>query len=356
MRFLRLRWFLPLLFLALTAGGVRTAAAQGNAGAASLQIPPGARAEGMGRTFTAIADDAFAPWWNPGGLAFLEGKNASLMHAKLVPGLADDVYFEYASYAQYLPGWGGVALSLTYLNYGKSIRTEPGDPTPRGEFTSFEIAPALALGAQITNNLGVGANLKYIYVDLAPASSSTGNQDGTGSSFGVDLGLLYRVPGAPINVAVAVQNLGPDITIVDEEQGDPLPRTFRVGAAWQVIHQARHSVIVAVDGDKQLLTGPDCTDANGNGKCDTNDSTVPETQPVPNFFEKNLVLMNFGAEYSYNNLLAVRAGYIYDDPGEITDFTYGLGIKYKSLSLDYASIPQFEDLDRVNKFSLSVRF
>ena len=83
---------------------------------------------------------------------------------------------------------------------------------------------------------------------------------------------------------------------------------------------------------------------------------MPETQPVPNFFEENLVLLNFGAEYSYNNLIALRAGYIYDDPGEITDFTYGLGIRYKALALDYASIPQFEDLDRVSKFSLSVKF
>ena len=85
------------------------ALAQATAGGASLQIPPGARAEGMGRFFTAVADDAFTPWWNPAGLAFMKGWNAGLMHARLVPDLADDVYFEYLGVSNYIEGWGGVA-------------------------------------------------------------------------------------------------------------------------------------------------------------------------------------------------------------------------------------------------------
>lgn len=331
----------PVLLLLAVAAPLR-AEAQGTAGAFSLQIPPGARAEGMGRSFTAIADDAFAPWWNPGGLAFIEGRNGSLMHAKLVPDLADDVYFEYASYAQHLSGWGGVAATITYLSYGKSQATNPGDPTPIGEFNSFEVVPSLAIGTAVTDHLGLGANLKFVHVDLAPALSSTGGQAGKGSTFAVDLGALYRVPNAPINLAVVLQNLGPDLALVDEEQADPLPRMLRVGAAWQAVNKPQHSVILAFDGDKMLL--PDAGTA-------PSDSTYN-----PSFFDDNEILLNGGIEYSYNKLLALRLGYIFDDPGEIKDFTFGLGITYKSLVFDYASIPQFEELDRVSKFSLSVRF
>ena len=181
----RLMYVLPaLLPLLLVAGSAR---AQGTAGAYSLQIPPGARAEGMGRSFTAIADDAFAPWWNPGGLAFLDGKHAALMHTKLVPDLADDVYFEYLSYAQHLSGWGGIAATITYLSYGESQATDPGQGD-LGTFSSWEIAPSIAIGTSITDNLGLGANLKYVHLDLAPALSSTSGQAGKGEH-------LRRRPG-----------------------------------------------------------------------------------------------------------------------------------------------------------------
>jgi hypothetical protein len=56
--------------------------------------------------------------------------------------------------------------------------------------------------------------------------------------------------------------------------------------------------------------------------------------------------------------LAGRIGY-YDDPlGEIQDLTYGLGINWHSLSLDYASIPQAKNsgLENVKKITLGYRF
>src|SRR5512140_552132 len=319
----------------------RTAAAQGNAGAASFQIPPGARAEGMGRTFSAVADDAFAPWWNPGGLAFIEGKNAALMHAKLVPGLADDVYFEYASYAQHLSGWGGVALTLTYLNYGTSQITNEGSPDPVGTFHSFEIAPSVAIGTAISHSLGIGANLKFLHVDLAPETADQ-TSSGKGSTFAVDAGALWKVPAMPVNLAAVVQNIGPNITLNPTKPGDPLPRTLRLGAAWQVINKGQHSVLVAFDGDKVLLS---------NSATAAADSTVKQT-----WFDRNNVLLNVGGEYTFNNLVSLRLGYIFDDPGEVKDLTSGLGVTYKGISFDYASIPQYTELDRVSKFSISARF
>ena len=60
--------------------------------------------------------------------------------------------------------------------------------------------------------------------------------------------------------------------------------------------------------------------------------------------------------------LALRGGYVHDADGSISDPTYGLGLSYRFLRVDFASIPQAEDkntgtkLDRVKKFSLSARF
>jgi long-subunit fatty acid transport protein len=74
------------VFLALS---TQNAQAQSTAGAQSLLITPGARADAMGRAYVAVADDATATWWNPAALAFLEGDHFGAMNAQLVPGLAD---------------------------------------------------------------------------------------------------------------------------------------------------------------------------------------------------------------------------------------------------------------------------
>ena len=103
--------FLVLLGLALPAG---ITLAQ-TSGAASLTITPGARADGMGRAFVALPTDASANFWNPAALAYEKGRVFGLMHAQLVPDLADDVYYENLGYAMHLPGWGGIGASLVYL-------------------------------------------------------------------------------------------------------------------------------------------------------------------------------------------------------------------------------------------------
>src|SRR6266850_2264315 len=97
------------LGLILLAGVATTARAQSEAGGISTLFAPGARADGMGRAFTAVANDANAIWWNPGGLAFIRGHDISLTYSQLVPGLADDVSWSYPAYAQHVEGWGGLA-------------------------------------------------------------------------------------------------------------------------------------------------------------------------------------------------------------------------------------------------------
>jgi hypothetical protein len=45
-----------------------------------MKIPVGARAVGMGGAFTAVADDATSPFWNPRGMVYLPYKEAFLEH------------------------------------------------------------------------------------------------------------------------------------------------------------------------------------------------------------------------------------------------------------------------------------
>jgi hypothetical protein len=65
---------------------------------------------------------------------------------------------------------------------------------------------------------------------------------------------------------------------------------------------------------------------------------------------------NNGVELRFAEQLAGRLGYYYDKLGDIRDMTYGLGVNWHNLSLDFASIPQAKGLENVEKITLGYRF
>lgn len=301
-------------------------------GAQSLYIQPGARPAGMGDCFASVAEDASACYWNPAGLAFMPvEKNLILMHSELVPDWGD-VYYEYAAYAQKVEGLGTLAGSVTYLTYGEQVATEEGSPDPIGTFNSYEVIPSIAYATTLTENIALGINLKFIWVDLAPESVTFGQGEGSGTTFAGDLGVLYVVGDGRLRVGSAIQNVGPKIAYIDEEQSDPLPRNLKLGASYKILDDEMNQLLYCAEYNKSLVIYEDFFDLSTG------------------------VIVNTGLEYTYYDLFSLRAGYVYDEDGEIKDFSYGLGLKYKDWAFDVASIPQAEGLKRPFRFSLSASF
>ena len=301
-------------------------------GAQSLYIQPGARPAGMGDSFVAVADDASAVSWNPAGLAFVEGRyNVTLMHTQLVPDW-EDVYYEYVAYAQRVEGLGTIGASVVYLTYGKQVATDPDSPDPIGEFSSYEVIPSIAYGTLIGENLAVGLNLKFVYVDLAPAEFTQDQQKGAGSTFAADVGALYRMWEGKLRLGGTIQHVGPRIAYIDEEQSDPLPRNLKVGASYMLLDDEMNELMVAGEYNKSLVIVEDIAD--------------PTIGAV----------LNVGAEYRYYDLLALRLGYVYDDDGDVKDFAFGMGLNYRNWAFDVANVPQAEGLTRPFRFSLTATF
>jgi hypothetical protein len=297
-----------------------TAFAQGTG--RSLDIQPGARQNGMGATGVAIAEDASGvTWWNPAGLGFVTRSAIDQSYAQLVPGLATDVNYFYLTYVRPTAGWGAFGVGLVFLSYGTSEGTDPfGNPT--GTFASNEVSPAIYYGTKLLPDLSVGAALKYIRIQLAPQSLS-----GVGATFGLDLAALYRIPAAKLNLGLNVQNLGPSVTFINEDERSPLSRNIKAGFAWDAYEKEGFRVLLAGDFDQSLVT-----DA---------------------FWQ-----LHSGLELRYTDQIAGRIGYYYDPLGQLEGLTYGLGLGWKSLSLDFGSIPQAKDsgLPNVSKITLGYRF
>ncbi len=321
-----------LLLVTLLVLVAAPAAAVSEGGAQSLYIQPGARPAGMGDAFVSISDDATACWWNPAGLAFLEQThNVSLMHSQLVPEWGD-VYYEYAAYAQRIEGLGTIAGSIIYLTYGEQQATTPDDPVPYATFRSYEVIPSLSYGVMIGDNIGIGLNFKFAYVNLAPAEVTTERKAGSGVTFAGDLGALWKLMDGRWNVGGTLQNVGPGIAYIDEEQRDPMPRNLKVGTSYKVLDDEMNELTVSADYNKSLVIVEDIADQSLG------------------------VVLNFGAEYRYYDLFALRGGYVYDKDGAVTDFAFGMGLKYRNFAFDIANVPQAEGLKRPFRFSLTATF
>ena len=69
--------------------------AVGEAGAIFLLINPGSSAAGTGEAQVAKANDAYATYYNPAGLGFLNDKEVVLQHVNWLPNLADDIFNDF---------------------------------------------------------------------------------------------------------------------------------------------------------------------------------------------------------------------------------------------------------------------
>lgn len=319
-----------LTFWAGEAGAVSEAAAP------SLIIPPGARACGLGQSFIGIADDATAMYWNPAGLAFLRGRSVALMHSQLIPELANDVYYEYLGYTQEVAGLGMVGFSFTFLTYGKwQAMTEGAEEL--GVFSSYEFAIGMTYSALLSERLSAGVSLKVVHVSLAEAAATVEGEEGKGTSFAADLGILWRA-FPRLTLAANLQNIGPDISFIDVEQAAPLPRNLKAGLALEFLRTDLNRLL---------------------GSFEVN---VPLTGLKRKFDDfqawSDDVTLNGGVEWAFSEFLALRAGHIYDPDGDIMGMTYGGGLRISSagLTVDYATVPKAEDIGREDKFSISVGF
>jgi hypothetical protein len=300
----------------------------------SLDIQPGARQNGMGAAGVAlIGDPSDAVWWNPAALGFARSVSVQGTRSRLLPGLYDDVIYLEGAGAVPVGTLGGIGVGFTHLSYGEQ-------DFGNGPFTPNEISPAASVGLRVFPGLSVGATLKWVRIQLAPKWLS-----GEATTFGFDLGALYRVPTKPLSwsLGLNIQNLGPSVTFVNADQASPLSRNLKIGGA--------------VGAPMPLGSG---FELGGTAVFDFNQSLVAN-----DFYTLNGGVEGYAAYSDASAMkglelirLALRLGY-YDDPlGDIHDVTFGFGARVLWVTTDVAWLPTPPDanLPRVLKLTGGLHF
>ncbi|MFC1563936.1 type IX secretion system outer membrane channel protein PorV [candidate division KSB1 bacterium] len=313
--------------------------AQSEATAEFLMIAPGARAGGMGETGVALANDAYATYWNPAGLGKLRGKEFSGMHSNWLPQFQlGDMYYDFASYIQHFEDIGTFGASVIFLSLGEQAWTDE-DGNFLGTFDSYNFSISASYGTELSENLSVGTSFKFIYMKLTDVSVGAQETDGTGSSVAVDLGLLWRPSWLnKMTVGVNLQNLGPKITFVDAAQADPIPSNLKLGFAYKAMEQEHNELTFTLDVNKLLVR----KQFNAADSTHTSDAFYKAlfTSWTDGGLSYQIKRMNIaaGAEYTYNEMFMLRTGYFYEDIGKRRFATFGAGIRYNIYQFDFSYI------------------
>lgn len=352
-----------LLSIALLFSANKVNAQVGITAVPFLQIEPDSRGAAMGNTGVAIADNASAIFWNPAGLAFQKQNQVSITHANWLPAFNADLFYDYLVGTYYIDGIGMIGGHITFLNLGEQTRTDETG-LELGRFNSYEITAGLSYGFQISENFAVGTGLRYIYSSLADGSVS-GQQINPGSSVGLDLAALYKSDPftvadrqATINAGINLSNIGPGIQYTDNAQKDPLPTVLRAGWAYTmdldemgmntITFSNDISKIMARNNRVQNEDGEETFEPMGVMKALFNSWGTLEHNNSGEMVSLNLaqqLMFGFGAEYWYNNLFALRAGYYYENPdnGDRQFLTLGAGLRYNIFGFDFSYLYTLED-------------
>lgn len=275
------------------------------------ELSAGARSQGMGNAFTAVADDINAVPYNPAGLGQVTESQLTAGYSRLALGLSDrsNISNSFYGFAQPIKSsrWGTAAL--TYQNLVLA------DHYKEDSFT-------LSYGRRLFHSIYGGIAIKRMsrsaesdpYTQRDPLFQRRGMSV---TNYAADLGMLFRL--SPHFVAGwSIKDLNePNAGL---ESSDPLFRQIQLGLAYY-----RRSFIFAGD-----------------------------------FLKRDRELgYNFGVEQWFaQRRFAVRGG-LEAGSGNKTNITFGLGTHIRAFEFNYAFLFPMTGIQGISgnhRFSLTIRF
>lgn len=340
-----------------------------------LNITPDSRSGAMGEAGVAISPDVNANFWNPSKLAFLESNDElSLSYSPWLRHLVPDISLSYLSYAHKLDDRNTLGASLRYFNYG-SLQLNDDFSNSQGTYTPNEFSLDVSYARKFGEGFSLGLTGRFIHSSISSVSFATAGSTQTGragNAFAADVSMFYKTTYGDDNLfafGANISNIGTKISYTTNGPKYFLPANLKLGAAntWNL--DENNQITVAFDVNKLLTPTPPVKDANGNiisGKND--DVSVPSGifqsfGDAPGGFSEELkeISLSPGAEYWYNKQFAIRAGYLYENPGKSDRryITLGFGLKYDIFKFDFsylAASQQNSPLANTLRFSLSASF
>jgi len=302
---------------------------------------------GLGRAYVAVADDAYAIFQNPAGLARIAQLQITSMYCKLI----DEVDYALLGAAHPL-NREALGVSFVRASVGGSLLSKRDPVTdrivPDGEgaigyassvaFLTYSLAPEKYSSAAFFKNLYLGTSLKIFSQSL----TGVPNSDVTALGYDLDVGLLYQ-PNSFLTLGLAGYNVLPysmgGKLIWGSGIAEGIPASGKVGGSLKVL-----------------------------GPGGMRDLRFESLELYLNFDHEFTTLIgrpglnHLGAEWVLSNWISFRAGLDQDAValgggavGTQTNLAAGLGITAFNFRFDYA-FHTFGELAENNTHFLSLSY
>ena len=284
-----------------------------------LSIEPSARIAGMGNAGVTNYSEPEAAYYNPGSIGYLHGNSAQFTHSIWLA----DIAYDYGILTFDVGNAGNLYATVTSLNSGEIDVRTVAQPLGTGErYTVSDVAVGLGFGREISERFSAGVQVNYVQETIWHSIMS---------AYSLSVGTIYRISPDGFHLGASISNFGTrgkfdgrDLRVLYDQNaatnGDngnlpaqlntdefPLPVLFRVGVGMPIRVGETDRVTVAVDAFHP---------------------------------SDNTESVSFGAEYFFDNLVALRAGYqnLFQQDSEV-GLTVGGGIQYDmigyKLNFDY---------------------
>jgi hypothetical protein len=295
-----------------------------------LSVSSDARSGAMGDAVNSLTGFSGAMAFNPASMAEMPTFfNANFNMNKWI---ADINYLSFSMIISPSSGdYGNIGLSFQSVDYGDVEGTMVDAGNPNGYIETGNIKPtAYAFGIgyskMLNDKFGVGARVKYTSQSLGESTMMTNAGDvsrkkNKADALAFDFGTVYKTGIKSIAFGMSVTNFSKEIKF--EEEKFQLPLLFTIGISANLFDFVDMPI-----ANQDLLISVDWTH--------------PRSHPEQ---------LKLGAEYKFMKILSLRGGYV--GGNDENDFSYGLGISYFGVEVDYAYTP-FIHFDSVQRFTARI--
>ncbi len=331
-----------------------------------LTISPDARSGGMGDVGVSSTPDAYSMFWNPAKYAFIDKTfGFGIGYVPWLRSLVNDIGLASVTGYGKIDDKQAIAASLRFFSMGAVMFTD-NDGNELGEVKPNEWTIDATYSRKFSREFSGAVAARFIYSNLVPVDLANLSVR-PGTSVAADVAIYYHhemeikgLSKAYLDFGLNISNIGAKMSYSSSSTvKDFIPTTLRFGPSFTMDIDDFNRISISLDLSKLLVPTPPVYLKNHTGNNDSIGSDGkriiykgydPDVSVVkgmlqsfydaPYGFKEEMQEINVtvGAEYWYNKLFSVRAGYFYESKykGDRQFFTFGAGLRYNVFGLDFS--------------------